>query len=145
MSVENNLMPANEAAENKAVWMLRLNFANGSRMSFTFEDKADPTAVAQEITDFLRQKVEFHALKVDGKSPFVRKSDVIPNRRVTLDILCRGAVVQSALMGVDIKPAAIFKNEGELFLKLSAIILRQAAADQAKKELKEAVRVALMN
>lgn len=109
--------------EQVNTWGIRLNFTNGSKMSFSFDADAAPHLVAAEINNFMQMKVDFLGIRDSkGKSMFERTSDVLPKRKMTIDILYKGELVKSAIMGVAVKPSAIFNNEGEFFSKTLSIL-----------------------
>lgn len=120
--------------EKQPVFGLRMKMGKANNpfvMQFQFKADAHPQDVANEINNFLQMKVELLGINnPDGKQYF-RKSDVLPRRKGTIDILYDGAKVASSLMNVPVNPIAIFNNEGRFFRDVVTILLRQAKRNVA--------------
>lgn len=139
---EGEAMPENKIAdevipmeEKVPMFGLRMKMGKSSNpfiMQFQFKADIHPDDVAREINDFLQLKVNILGIEnPDGKNYF-RKSDVLPRRKGTIDIMYEGAKVASALMNVPVNPIAIFNNEGRFFKSLVNELLRGAKQVIAK-------------
>lgn len=116
---------------------LRLSCGSGAKpfvQQFQFAADSPAKAVATEINDFLQMKVELLGIENPEKKNYFRKSDILPRRKMTIDILYKGSRVASSLMNVPLSPLAIFGHEGHFFESMVTVLLSQAQKTMKKSE-----------
>lgn len=111
---------------------VRLNFANGATMKFEFAEDAEPKQLAWEINNFMQEAVGLinntkAVAKENGLPVPFKVSNVLPNRKCTIDIVRNGHLMRGSLNKVPCSPLAFFKKEGVLFKSVITDLLTNAA------------------
>lgn len=121
-----------EILQDDAKYGIRINFKATKNkpatvLAFEFDANGNPIEIANEINNFMQNRIAFLSIKNEkGQSPFVRKSDIFPNRRCTIDLLYQNRVLKGAIYGVEIKPSHIAKDNGKTFFQSVTKALQQS-------------------
>lgn len=132
--LENQEEIANEVEilpEEVPVYGVRLKMGSGDKpfiQQFQFAADMHPQDVATELNEFFQMKVELLAIKSPDEKPksYFRKSDVLPRRKGTIDILYKGAKIATGLLNVPVSPSMLFAHDGYGFKEIVKTLVRQA-------------------